>query len=56
MLRSVRDKPPESRIVFLNAWNEWAECMCLEPGRLHGYGFLEALKAELAYANASAAP
>jgi len=54
VLRSVRDKPPQSRIVFLNAWNEWAECMCLEPGRLFGLGFLEAVKAELAHADSAA--
>jgi hypothetical protein len=54
VLRSVRDKPPQSRIVFLNAWNEWAECMCLEPGRLYGLGFLEAVKAELAHADSAA--
>ena len=48
VLNSVRDKPPESRIVFINAWNEWAETMYLEPGQLHGNGFLAAVKAELA--------
>jgi len=48
VLDSVRDKPRESRIVFVNAWNEWAECMCLEPGQLYGRGYLEAVSAELA--------
>ena len=47
VLHSVRDRPPEHRIVFLNAWNEWAEGMCLEPSRLYGHGLLQALKAEL---------
>jgi len=47
VLDSVSERPPEQRIVFLNAWNEWAEGMCLEPGQLHGHGFLEAVKAEL---------
>jgi hypothetical protein len=47
VLAQVRDRPPEHRIVFLNAWNEWAEGMCLEPGRRYGHGFLEALSREL---------
>jgi hypothetical protein len=47
VLKSVSNRSPEHRIVFLNAWNEWAEGMCLEPGQLHGHGFLEAVKAEL---------
>ena len=52
VLHSVASKPQQSQIVFLNAWNEWAEGMYLEPGRLHGHGFLEAVKSELAYAAA----
>ena len=53
VLSSVQDRPPEHRIVFLNAWNEWAEGMCLEPSRLYGHGFLEAVRTEL---NRSASP
>lgn len=47
VINLVRDRPPEHRIVFLNAWNEWAEGMCLEPGQQYGHGYLEAVNSEL---------
>jgi lipopolysaccharide biosynthesis protein len=55
VLDSVAAKPREERLVFLNAWNEWAEGMYLEPGQLHGHGYLEALRAELLRGNAGTA-
>ena len=41
---SVKGRVPEERIVFLNAWNEWAEGNHLEPDLRHGRGFLDAVK------------
>ncbi|MFC7688790.1 glycoside hydrolase family 99-like domain-containing protein [Paeniroseomonas aquatica] len=46
-VRRVADHPPAERIVFLKAWNEWAEGNYVEPDAAWGHGFLDAIRAEL---------
>jgi hypothetical protein len=41
-IRRVERYEPDEQIVFINAWNEWAEGCHLEPDVRHGRAFLEA--------------
>ncbi len=43
----VRPRDPEERIVFINAWNEWAEGNHLEPDLKNGLAFLEQVRGSL---------
>ncbi len=40
----VEGRPDQHKIVFLKAWNEWAEGNYVEPDARHGHGYLDAIR------------
>lgn len=43
----VAERPAEERIVFLKAWNEWAEGNHIEPDQKWGRAWLEVIREEI---------
>jgi len=43
----MRERSPERRLIFLKAWNEWAEGNHVEPDLKWGRQWLEAIRDEL---------
>ncbi|MBI2821054.1 MAG: glycoside hydrolase family 99-like domain-containing protein [Acidobacteria bacterium] len=46
-IQRAQSQPPAHRIVFLNAWNEWAEGCHLEPDMFYGDAYLQATRSAL---------
>ena len=44
LVQSTSLRPDNRNYIFLNAWNEWAECAYLEPDEKYGHAYLEAVR------------
>ena len=42
-IQNVKKYNIQEQLVFINAWNEWAEGCHLEPDKVNGHGFLKAV-------------
>lgn len=49
IIKIIKDKDWEHRIVLLKSWNEWGEGNYMEPDIKYGHAFLDVLKSELCY-------
>ena len=47
----LRTEGPSERMIFINAWNEWAEGTYLEPDQEFGLGWLEAVASAMEHSS-----
>lgn len=43
-LNTIKNKPKERQIIFIQSWNEWGEGNYMEPDLVFGHGYIKALK------------
>jgi len=46
-IEKVQNRPPEQAIIFIKAWNEWAEGNYLEPDATYGHARMDVVRSAL---------